>query len=97
MFTSYELYKLVKGYDDLGLAIEEWQSLGYIEAILSTNTLTTAQGNVVYNAYEIVGLCKAELEPNVDYKLVNNEHEYKVVSFIPSHNFTTLRLEEILC
>lgn len=96
MFKTYELHKLVKGYDEFGSVKESYELVGSIEVQTSINTVTTAQGNVVYNAFEIVAVTPfKDFELKENYKLINEEHEYKVEHITPSR-LTILRLKEII-
>lgn len=95
MFKTYELHKLVKKHGDFGVQ-ESYKLIDLIEVQTSINTVSTAQGNVVYNAFEIVGLTSFKgFELQEEYKLINKEHEYKVEHIIPAR-LSILRLKEIL-
>lgn len=96
MFKTYELHKLVKGYDEFGSVKENYELINSIEVQMSINTVTTAKDNVVYNAFEIVALTPfKEFELQGEYKLINEEHEYKVEHITPSR-LTILRLKEVI-
>ena len=96
MFKTYELHKLVKGYDDYGNMKEDYERIGSIEVQISINQVTTAQGNVVYNAFSIVGITPfKDFELKENYKLVHEEHEYMIERIQPAR-LSILSLKEIV-
>lgn len=96
MFKTYELHKLVKGYDEFGSVKESYELVGSIEVQTSINTVTTAQGNVVYNAFSMVGITPfKDFELKENYKLVHEEHEY-IIERIQPARLSILSLKEIV-
>lgn len=97
MYKPYKLLKQEEIYGDYGQLQEKYQVVDLIDVQVGYKNVITAQGEVIYQVRLISGFTNYNnFIPGQKYKLVNDEHEYIVESFLPFNRRSVLTLKEVL-
>lgn len=97
MYDTYKLFRQRKVYDAYGQLQDKFEIEDLVDVQVGYKNVITTQGEVIYQARSISGFTNYNsFIPGQKYKLVNDEHEYIVESFLPFNRRSVLTLKEVL-
>lgn len=96
-YTSFILEQLVKIYDEFGVSLEEYEKISNVKACINTNKVYNVVEDQIYSMTQPTAIIhdRLPLEFNENYRLVDDDIVYNVVSFQTSSRFTVLELKAV--